>query len=102
MTYKSVSLTVLAAAAMVGVIAAPVAAREQSQDDQEEARKEMRAANYLKLREIERRVLPQMRGFQYLGPVEYPSRTGRYRLKFIKEGRVTLISVDARTGRIIR
>ena len=75
-------------------------AQEQSRSDQGEARREMRAGNQLSLREIERRILPQMRGAEYLGP-SYDSTARAYRLKFIRDGRVTYIDVDARTGRII-
>ncbi len=75
-------------------------AQEQSRSEQGEARREMRAGNQLSLRQIESRVLPQMRGSEYLGP-SYDSTARAYRLKFIREGRVTYIDVDARTGRII-
>ena len=75
-------------------------AQDQNRDDQGEARREMRAGNQLSLREIERRILPQMRGSEYLGP-SYDSTARAYRLKFIREGRVTYIDVDARSGRII-
>ena len=69
-------------------------------NDQGEARKEMRAGNVLSLRQIEGRVLPQMRGSEYLGPA-YDSTAMAYRLKFIKDGRVTYVDVDARTGRVL-
>ncbi len=69
--------------------------------EQGEARKEMRAGNTLSLREIERRILPGMAGAEYLGPA-YDSVAMAYRLKFIREGRVLFIDVDARTGRVIR
>lgn len=75
-------------------------AQEQSRTDQGEARREMRAGNQLSLRQIERRILPTMQGSEYLGP-SYDSTARAYRLKFIKNGRVTYIDVDARTGRII-
>lgn len=65
------------------------------------ARKEMRAGNVLSLREIERRVLPTMGDAEYLGPA-YDSAAMAYRLKFIKNGRVLFVDVDARTGRILR
>lgn len=77
-----------------------LAMENQARSDQGEARKEMRAGNVLSLREIERRVLPQMRGSEYLGPA-YDATARAYRLKFIKDGRVTFVDVDARTGRII-
>lgn len=69
--------------------------------EQGQVRKEMRAGNVRSLREIERSVLPQMRGMQYLGP-EYDSAAMAYRLKFIRDGRVMFVDVDARTGRVIR
>lgn len=78
----------------------PAFAQDQRRNDQGEARKEMRAGNVLSLREIEQRVLPQMRDSEYLGP-SYDSTARAYRLKFIREGRVSFVDVDARTGRII-
>ncbi|TRD10477.1 hypothetical protein FGU71_00380 [Erythrobacter insulae] len=81
-------------------VAANSGAQEQTRSDQGEARKEMKAGNQLSLREIERRVLPRMRGSEYLGPA-YDATARAYRLKFIKDGRVTYVDVDARSGRII-
>ena len=75
-------------------------AQKKTREDQGEARKEMKAGNQLSLREIEKRVLPKMRGAEYLGPA-YDAAAHAYRLKFIKEGRVMYVDVDARTGRII-
>ncbi len=92
---------VLAALALSGGVATVTgAAQEQSLSDQGEARREAQAGTQLSLREIERRILPQMRGAEYLGPA-YDSVARAYRLKFIREGRVTYIDVDARTGRVI-
>lgn len=81
-------------------LAVPAAAQEQSLSDQGEARREAQAGTQLSLREIERRILPQMQGSEYLGPA-YDSTARAYRLKFIREGRVTYVDVDARTGRVI-
>lgn len=103
-------LSVSAVFALSGAIGpAPLAAlsakqaqaQALSRQDQGEARREMRAGNQLSLREIERRILPRMRGSEYLGP-SYDSRARAYRLKFIRDGHVTYIDVDARTGRIIK
>jgi uncharacterized membrane protein YkoI len=80
--------------------AVPATAQDQVRGDQGEARREAEAGTQLKLREIERRILPQMQGSEYLGPA-YDSTARAYRLKFIRDGRVTYIDVDARTGRII-
>lgn len=92
------ALCALFALALAGPGLAP--AHAQSRNDQGEARKEMQAGNVLSLREIERRILPRMAGSEYLGP-SYDSTARAYRLKFIREGRVTFVDVDARTGRII-
>ncbi|MBW8754298.1 MAG: PepSY domain-containing protein [Sphingomonadales bacterium] len=67
---------------------------------QGQVRKEMRAGNVRSLREIEQRVLPSMPGMEYLGP-EYDPAAMVYRLKFIREGRVVFVDVDARSGTII-
>jgi hypothetical protein len=67
---------------------------------QGQIRKEMRAGNVRSLREIEQRVLPTMPGMEYLGP-EYDPAAMVYRLKFIREGRVIFVDVDARSGTII-
>ncbi|MBU1755690.1 MAG: PepSY domain-containing protein [Alphaproteobacteria bacterium] len=92
-------LASLAAAGLTLSAHAPALAQQNS--DQGEARKEMRAGNVLSLREIEARILPTMRDSEYLGPA-YDSTAMAYRLKFIREGRVMFVDVDARTGRVIR
>lgn len=91
----------LAAFGSTGVSASDFVHQDQSRSDQGEARKEMKAGNQLSLREIERRILPAMRDSEYLGPA-YDATARAYRLKFIKNGRVTYVDVDARTGRIIK
>ena len=75
----------------------------QDRTEQQAARKEMQAGNRMSLREIERRVADPMKaqGYDYLGPA-YDSAAEAYRLKFIRDGRVSYIDVDARTGRILR
>ncbi len=80
-------------------MSAPVAA--QPRTDQGEARKEMQAGNILRSREIEARILPTMRDAEYLG-FAYDSTAMAYRLKFIRDGRVLFVDVDARTGRVLR
>lgn len=71
-----------------------------SRDEQGAARQQMQAGNVLPLREIERRVLPQMKGMRYLGP-SYDAVAMAYRLRFEDGGRVHFVDVDARSGRII-
>jgi uncharacterized membrane protein YkoI len=98
-------IALLAAAALVaGGLAAPAAAqrgRDAAQGAQASAREQMRAGRELAPREIERRIIPQMRGSDYLG-FEYDDGASAYRLKFIKDGQVTWVDVDARTGRVLR
>ena len=96
---KLIASCLAASLALSGVVALP--AQAQSRSDQGEARKEMRAGNTMQLREIERRVIPTMKGAEYLGPA-YDSTAMAYRLKFIsKQGQVSYVDVDARTGRVL-
>ena len=90
----------LVASLIAATLVLPAAPALAQRNDQDAARKEMRAGNQLSLREIESRVLPQMRGSEYLGPA-YDSTAMAYRLKFIRDGRVTYVDVDARTGRVL-
>ena len=69
-------------------------------DAQGEVRKDMREGKVSSLRDIERRVLPSMPGMQYLGP-EYDPAAMAYRLKFIRDGRVVFVDVDARSGQVL-
>lgn len=98
---KTIALLLAATLTMTGFTAPSALA--QSRNDQGEARKEMRAGNVLPLREIERRVVTPLKsqGHEYLGPA-YDSTAMAYRLKFIKDGRVSFVDVDARTGRILQ
>lgn len=100
-TSSLIALSVIASGVAAGTVAAPAAA-QQSRSDQAEARKQMKAGNALRLREIERRVIPQMKGAEYLGPQKFDPVRGTYDLKFIRSGKVINIVVDARTGKIIR
>lgn len=95
---------ILASLLAIGLVAGPLTAtpaEAQRRSDQGEARKEMRAGNILRAREIENRILPMMKNAEYLG-FDYDSTAMAYRLKFIRDGRVLYVDVDARTGRILR
>ena len=91
---------IVAAAALLtsGLAASPGFA--QSHDEQQHARKGMRNGDMLSLRQIEHMILPQMRGHEYLGPSYDPAAVA-YRLKFIRNGKVVFIDVDARTGKVV-
>ena len=88
--------------ALLGVaIAAGLAASPAWADrprDQDRAFQATRDGRSMSLPQIERRVMPFMGGADYLGP-EFRGDT--YRLKFMRDGRVIWVDVDAATGRIL-
>jgi hypothetical protein len=84
-----------------GIIAAGLTASPAWADrprDQDRAFEATRHGRSMPLPQIERKVMPFMGGADYLGP-EFLGDT--YRLKFMRDGRVIWIDVDAATGRII-
>ena len=93
------SLPLILAAVGVVLTAAPADARPRDKE-QATAWRETQEGRYLSLRNIESRILPKMRGADYLGP-ELDPGSGRYRLKFMRDGQVMWIDVDARTGDVI-
>jgi len=97
--FASFAAAALIAAGIAGGVAAPVLG--QSRADQQSARDEMRAGRTMSVRDIERRIVPQMKGNEYLG-FEYDGAASAYRLKFIRDGQVIWVDVDARTARILR
>jgi hypothetical protein len=98
---RKLFISIAAAAFLAGGLATPAVA--QPRGDQASAREEMKAGRSMPLREIERRVMadPRVRGYSYLGP-EYDGEASAYRLKFIREGQVMWVDVDARTARVLR
>ncbi len=93
---RRLALLLTAVAVLAG---APVRAEPNAEQDQ--ARRATRAGDVRPLRDIERRVIPTMPGMQYLGP-EYDPAAFAYRLKFIRDGRVVFVDVDARSGLVLR
>lgn len=63
------------------------------------AREARRDGRMLPIREIERRVIPTMPGARYLG-FEFDGGAV-YTLKFLRDGTVIWIEVDARTGAVL-
>lgn len=85
------------------ILALPVnvpMALAEPKNEQGQVREQQRAGHVRSLRDIEKRVLPKMEGMQYLGP-EYDATAMAYRLKFIENGRVVFVDVDARSGQVI-
>ena len=89
--------TLLAAAVAVSVTGAPALA--DGPRDTDRAFRETQQGRSMPLPKIEQRVMPFMGGADYLGP-EFHG--GSYRLKFVRDGRVIWVDVDAATGRILR
>jgi hypothetical protein len=80
---------------------APATADSRPRDrEQDAAFRGAQDGSFVPLRQIEARIVPQMRGFRYLGPELDPS-AGRYRLKFMRGPQVVWIDVDARSGQVI-
>jgi uncharacterized membrane protein YkoI len=97
------TLSAAVALATMLVASAPIADAidGKRRGEQSEAREQFMAGQVKSLREIEGRILPRMRGMQYLGP-EYDAGSQVYRLKFLDSGRVIFVDVDARTGAVLR
>ena len=87
----------LAAALTAGFAASPALADPPR--DNERVFEDTRKGRAMPLPQLERRVMPFMDGADYLGP---EINGGTYRLKFVRDGRVIWVDVDARTGRILR
>lgn len=88
------------ASALALVLAGPAADARPRDREQDQAFRATRQGRIMPLRVIESRIVPQMRGADYLGP-ELDADSGRYRLKFIRDGRVIWVDVDARTGEVL-
>jgi hypothetical protein len=87
----------LAAGALAPAVAGAHPPRPREQDEAFRGREQGR---FMPLRAIENRIVPRMRGFDYLGP-ELESALGRYRLKFMRGPQVVWIDIDARTGEVV-
>ena len=96
----AMSRTLPALLLLSAAVALAVPADAQRRPDQDAAYQGLRAGSIMPLREIEARYVPRMAGAAYLGP-EFDSGAAVYRLKFMRDGRVIWIDVDARTGREI-
>lgn len=68
--------------------------------DQWRAFEQRREGRILPLREIEGRVVPGMRGAEYIG-FDFDGSEGVYTLKFLREGRVIWVEVDGRSGQVL-
>ena len=83
---------------LLAALATPAGA--QRHGDQMSAFEQRRAGRILPLPEIERRVVPTMKGAQYIG-MEFDGAASVYTLKFLRDGKVIWVDVDGRTGQVI-
>ncbi len=72
----------------------------QHRTEQWRAFEQRREGRILPLREIENRVVPTMRGAEYIG-FDFDGASGIYTLKFLRDGTVVLVSVDGRSGQVL-
>ena len=92
---------VLATALLVTMLLpASHAVAQRRHDDQREALRARRDGRIMPVPEIERRVVPTMRGAQYLG-FDFDPEGAIYTLKFLRNGTVIWVDVDGRSGRVI-
>ena len=82
------------------VVVAPASAQRLHRADQMSAWEQRREGRILPLREIEGRVVPTMKGAQYLG-FDFDDGVGIYTLKFLRDGAVIWVQVDGRTGQVL-
>lgn len=92
-------LALLLAAALL-LPAAGVSANPGRKDEQDEARKALLEGNVMPFSMIKRRVDREMGDASYLGS-EFLPDSNRYRLKYVKDGKVVWVDVDGRTGDIM-
>ena len=95
------------------LLATPSVALAQSNSAQDAERRDTQAGKALPLRQIEAIVFQSLGApvcsnssrqddcYEYLGPAYDPSAVA-YRLKFMRNSRVTFVDIDARTGRVLR
>ncbi len=83
--------------------AAPVSAADpadQRRNDQMHAWQARQSGRGVSLRDIERRVVPQVPNAQYLG-ADYDADEAVYTLKFVRDGQVIWVQVDGGSGQVV-
>jgi hypothetical protein len=88
---------ILLCLSLLAVVPTAVDAGPRRAPDQFRAR-EMRREGGPPLRDIQRHWQGRMPGYDYLGS-DYDPGQGNYRLKYMRDGSVSWVDVDGRTGR---
>jgi len=95
---KMIVALTLSTLAVLGPV--PATAEPDQKREQQRTFDDMRNGRILVPREVEARVIPLMRGAQYLG-FDFDAESGIYTLKFLRNGNVIWVEVDGRTGRLL-
>ncbi|PZU08103.1 MAG: hypothetical protein DI606_15740 [Sphingobium sp.] len=98
MKWKSLAAAVGTATAMIFTV--PVADASNRRDEQDAARRAMLDGQVMPFAMIKRRVDAAVGGATYVGS-EFDPSSNRYRLKYVKDGKVMWVDADGRTGDII-
>lgn len=98
MKWKSLAAAVGTATAMM--LTLPVAEAGNRRDEQDAARRAMLDGQVMPFAMIKRRVDAAVGGATYVGS-EFDPSSNRYRLKYVKDGKVMWVDADGRTGDII-
>ena len=98
MTMKLSSL-IAGVAAIAAMVAVPSYAEAGQRGEQDAARRAMLDGQTMPFSLIKRRVDAAMGGATYLG-AEFNPSSNRYRLKYVKDGKVVWVDADGRTGDI--
>jgi uncharacterized membrane protein YkoI len=93
-------LTPAITAALAMALMAPAADAGNRRDEQDAARRAMLDGQVMPFAMIKRRVDAAVNGATYVGSEFNPS-ANRYRLKYVKDGKVVWVDADGRTGDII-
>mgnify|MGYP006077464645 CR=1 FL=1 len=91
-----ISLLLLSA---YGASIVPDADARGPRDEQDAARRAMLEGRAMPFSAIKRRVEGEMGNATYLGS-EFHQESNRYRLKYVRDGRVVWVDVDGRTGEV--
>lgn len=87
------------AAVMAVAVLTPAADARDRRDEQDAARRAMLDGQVMPFSLIKRRVDSRMEGATYVGS-EFNPASNRYRLKYVRGGKVVWVDADGRTGDI--
>lgn len=91
-------ISLFSLSAYAALVVPDVAARGP-RDEQDAARRAMLEGRAMPFSAIKRRVEGEMGNATYLGS-EFHQASNRYRLKYVRDGRVVWVDVDGRTGEV--